>query len=183
LSKKKLYAVIGTAVLVVLALGAGLFINWINQPSEQTIVVQNADVTTQPTTQTVDTPYFTFVLPASYAVRNNKSVDPHMVHILAFTTLNVDSQVGVSSALLPSDGLKGVGDYNLRATATDQYEQFVDSSFPPGSVSFRLVSSAVNPIVFMVNGDRYASVSVSGSASNSDQLTLLKAITSSWLWK
>jgi hypothetical protein len=177
-----------TVLLTVLLVGGALcwfFISrWANAPATQSITMQKSQLAAAvvPTYTTAQTSFFNFVLPGSFHIQTSKDAgNPNTVHVLAFETRTSSRQVGVTSTLLPADGLSGVADYNFRRATPAQYEPFTDASLPAGSKAFRKIDSSAELSVFMVHGSRYASVTLTG-ASSSDLQGLLGTIYAQWLW-
>jgi hypothetical protein len=142
-------------------------------------------VTPQPLTVTND--YFSTVLPAGFStVRQTTGATPAiLLQFLAVSAGQPSEQFAITIGTLPSDGLKGLGDYNLRTSQPADYQPYVPPNLPAGAKAFQTVTDPVAFTVFWPHGTTYAEIALSSSSGASlEQLSAVfsQAVTT-WSWK
>jgi hypothetical protein len=177
--KKKLW--IGGLLLALVLSGGFFFSKWANTPNQQTITVQSQVQNPKPDYVKLDTVYFSSVSPQDWQVRQQLSQGRLQIRVFAKSTNS--GQMSIVVDTLPAEGLAGVGDYNLRIRSPDKYEIYADDSLPSGTKAFKDTTSSPVYTVFMTNGSRYASISISEMTSVETTLTLMHKVTAQWLWK
>ena len=164
--------------------GLWLFLVWANSPVKQSASVPNTASRNEVGEQVVGTTFFSTLVPADFRVQSTENPNnPDMLHLTAFENHGNGLQVGITTALLPKDGLNGVADYLFRIRNTDRYEPLPSSPLIASSGSFKSTTSDAELTTFVVHGDRYASIVVSGSASDEAEiLALHELVAKSWQW-
>ncbi len=134
-------------------------------------------------TQDVETAFFRTKLPTSFHVQQTSKANvATSLQLSASESGGERNQVGITTALIPSDGLSGIPDYLLRVRKTDIYVSVPTTDFPADSKTFKKVDGG-EITTFIIHNNRYASVAVSSSvASESDLLALRKQIANAWQW-
>ncbi len=175
------------AVLIVLlsAVGTWYTLVWANSPVKQRVTTVDTTTTTQSEQDPVDvtTPYFSTKLPAGYRVETAKNPNnPTMLQVSAFTTRDSQPQVGITTATLPSDGMQGVADYQYRAKEVTIYNPMKSVLFSSDSFEFEKIGGG-EFTTFLVQGTRYASITVSGEAATTESMQSLRQfIAAHWFW-
>lgn len=173
----------GVISLLLLTIGGAVILRWASQPVEQNISIQPPSRPIEQSPQTVQTVYYSFRAPAAFRVHSSGDTNnPHILHTQVFSAGTTDQQIGVTTNLLPSDGLAGVADYNLRVRSSAHYQLISDLPLPAGSRGFRSLVAPGELTLFMVHGDRYSSVTVSGSGSSASLQPLFSTVYGSWQW-
>jgi hypothetical protein len=159
-----------------------LFIAWANQPVEQTIgSPPSTNVTPDITLKMIRTTQYTTKINEDFREQTTENPSrPGLIQTLLFDTKETGAQVGITVSHLPTDGLQGVADYNLRVTTPDTYKPFTDVWLPADSHAFQKVSG--NELsLFLSHTDRYASITVSNH-DISTMTILLKTVVDNWQW-
>lgn len=186
--KRKIVSGVFLVLIGALVIAVIVLVRWASQPVVQTINIQSPPSTSVVETgklQTITTPYFSTEVPEALRVQKteNKS-NPSLVQISVFESKNGGRQLGITSNVLPTEGIKGVADYNYRAKKTDIYKQTTLPAAPAGSVTFESVTGQREIATFIKNDSRYASVVVTGTMSTREQLLVLHdQVLSAWNWK
>lgn len=175
-------------ILPGLAIGVLLY-GWANSPSSQSIKVGDqtgtSDNQVDTRLKTLSTDYFTVQLPANFKTQTNGLPgSSQLVQILSYEPYSGGVQVGIVSNILPSGGLSGVADYNYRKTKAAEY---IPISLPSGNASTRALFRHYDQSelsAYLVNGSRYASVTVSGPPEQSTILQKrLEETLQTWQWQ
>lgn len=175
--------IIASSILVVVVgVATWGLLNWANSPVKRQIVVSNSDASSNTTTQDVATEYFATKLPNNYRVQTDDNpTDKAMVQMTAFAKDGNGAQVGITSALLPTSGLDGVADFLFRIRRTDLYEQVATVGFTNGTTFRKKDGSELT--TFITEGQRYASIAISGDTVDSDKVTALRTtVSTNWRW-
>jgi len=170
-------------VLLAVAIPAALWLNhWSSAPAATTIhVAQPATAATaKPTYKLFKTPYFTTEIPASWQPQAASTVNGRWQQVVV-APASVSGQLGFSSALIPSDGLNGIGDYKLRTSDTTTYKVVTDAALPAGSQTF-LTAGTSDYTTFLQAQGRYAALSLTGQEATGDAHTTLLHILATWHW-
>jgi predicted phage tail protein len=135
----------------------------------------------------VNTSYFTAILPATFSIKRqaNAPPAPFLLQLEANTPATVDEQLAITVGKLPADGLRGIGDYNLRIKQSNVYSQTTFSNLPSHAIAFQNANPPAALTVFWPHGTRYAelTVSTSGGATYSQLKTIYGQIITQWKWK
>lgn len=180
--KKRLIA--SAIIIVIVATCTWLLLRWANSPVTQRVI--STDIATQSDandTTDVTTEYYTTKLPANYRVDMNPNPsDPHMLQLSAFPTDDRRVQVGITTALLPADGLNGIADYIYRVKQTATYVPVTTLVFSGDSREFQKQGGG-ELSSFVINGSRYASITISGEGTtDSDLQAIQQLIAANWHW-
>jgi len=181
LFKRRLVRLAGA--LIIVAVPAVLWLaHWSSQPAATTIhIAQPAKAAaSQPTYQLLKTPYFTTEIPASWQPRAASTVSDRWQQV-AVAPAGVSGQVGLSSAVIPSDGLSGIGDYKLRISDPTTYKVVTDATLPAGSQTF-LTAGTADYTTFLQAQGRYAALSITGLEEAGESHTLLLHMLNTWHW-
>jgi hypothetical protein len=186
--KHKIVSVLFLFLVGALGVAVILLVRWASQPVVQTINVQSSPTTAVVETgklQTITTPYFSTEVPEALRVQKTENTtNPALVQISVFESKNGGRQLGITSNVLPAEGVKGVADYNYRAKKTDIYKQSTLPTAPAGSVTFESVTGQREIATFIKHESRYASVVVTGTVSTREQLlSLHDQVLSAWNWE
>lgn len=173
-------------MVLLFATGTWFALEWANSPVKQRIVNESISApTTEPTNATIDvkTDYFSTKLPAEYRVEVAKNpTNPKMVNVSAFTSKESQTQVGITTAPLPTEGLQGVADYEYRMKEKKLYTQLKSTLFSSDSFDFEKIGGG-EFTTFIVQNDRYASITVSGQGISINELQALRQIIAAhWAW-
>lgn len=180
--KKRLIA--SVIVIVVVAVCTWLLLRWANSPVTQRVI--STDIANQTdANETIDitTDYYRTKLPADYRVELNPNPnDATMLQLSAFPSDDGRVQVGITTALLPTDGLNGVADYIYRIKQTATYIPISTTVFSGDSHEFQKQGGG-ELSAFVINGGRYASITVSGEGTTDDDLRVVQQlIAANWNW-
>jgi len=179
--KKRL--VLLSLLILVAVLPLLVFNHWANQPSSQQIIISNPPVTdAKPKFKIFKTEYFSVLVPTGWRISTEIDRNiPSRLHVLAYAAQG-NSQAAITSDLLPSEGLSGIGDYILRATDTSRYIPVKADSLPVGSKFFKSTSGVAESTVFMTHGNRYLSLTTSGQDTPEESFSLLNKMSGSLKW-
>lgn len=173
-----------TIFLILFAVAVYIFVQWANQPNTRTVSVASTSSDSAPMDQTVDTPLYTFTLPANFRVET--STHPTIAttsQLTAYEKQGNGIQVGITTNSLPPEGLNAVADYLYRTKNTDLYQTRQDSPFSDAR-SFIRTDGTKEVSNFIVHAPLYVSITVSSNAANIDQIKEVEAnISASWEWK
>lgn len=186
---KRVKVVLATLFLVLVAsAGIWFFLSWANSPVEDTatILVPSTNLENDPSKrlQTVLTPFYQTMVPKSFSVQQsvNKS-NPNHVQVLMHDSVRSDSQIGITTNSIPSDGMSGVSDYILRKSVSKDYKPYESSELAEGSEGFYKIAGSREYTVFLYNDTRYASISVTGEGASDNILEeLLAQVVKTWSW-
>ncbi|HSX31254.1 MAG TPA: hypothetical protein VLE99_05030 [Candidatus Saccharimonadales bacterium] len=164
--------------------------HWMNSPSEgkvQTGLPVQPEASTNTPLQ-INNTYFLATLPAGFVVKSqDETPTATLVHLrlTANTDIAQDQQFAVAIGPMPTDGLRGIGDYNLRLTQTASYTRLAPPGAPSGAVAFQAKAAPATFTVFWPHGGNYAEVTMTtgGTATLSQLETTYKTIMASWAWK
>ena len=171
-------------IILVIAVPAITWLNhWSSAPAATTIhVAQPASSTSaKPAYKALSTAYFSTEIPSDWQPRAAATVNGRIQQV-AVAPPGVSGQLGLTSAVLPSDGLSGVADYKLRISDAATYNRLSDAALPAGSEIFQTAGSS-DYTTFLIHNGRYAAISISGLESGSDAHNLLLHLLASWQWK
>jgi hypothetical protein len=140
-------------------------------------------VQTLPKDQPLTTPLFTTVVPPDYKITDNSNSNtPNKVQIVAYGSGSDQTNIGFTSDMLPSDGIYGVADYKMRRTETSGYTLVPPDGFAGAEYVFRKSTEQPEMTAFVLNGDRYLSIAITGG-TESLQAEQLQRILTSLVWK
>lgn len=179
--KGRLYSSLGLVALLIIA--TVVYFNHVGeQPVTDTINSPSVALPTRPSSQTenLTTPYFTTLLPAGW--KQSPTSAAGRVSVLALGPADTAEQIAIVSDVLPSGGLNGVADYNLRKNDTATYTVLRATGLPAGSITFQSTTGGLNDTLFMVEAGRYASLSVSAGDPQT-AISLLKTVSQQWSWR
>ncbi|TAK89700.1 hypothetical protein EPO04_01175 [Patescibacteria group bacterium] len=188
-SKKRAYLVARLLFILPGIMVGVLFYGWANSPSSQAIKVDNQDTAqanqADTTLQPISTKFFTIQLPANYKTQTNSLPGrTPLIQLFSYEPHSGGVQVGVVSDLLPPEGLSGVADYNLRKTKPAEYKVI---AVPGGNKYVRALFTLHDQSelsAYLVNGSRYASVTVSGPQNQPALLQKrLDETLQTWQWQ
>jgi len=180
-------------ILIVLVPTVTLLNHWMSTSASGDISVgtPGAEQTAAPEPSrpvAVTTSRFTTELPAGFTIkRTTETPDAPitLLELLANTNSQTDQQLALSIGILPHEGIRGNGDYNLRASNTVAYTPFRPDAMPAGAQAFRTLSGPASFVVFWPHGTQYAEIALSSDGGSS--LTQLQATFSqmmaAWTWK
>jgi len=184
---------IGIAVVLAVLVGAvAVLLHWMNTDNNGTVHVgkPNAENTTAVTPvlpTDVKTPYFTTLLPGGFTIKRQvetPNATPTLLQMVANGGTN-KQQFAVTVGALPTDGLSGTGDYNLRVTDKTAYAPFSPPNLPAGAVAYRSTSGAAAFTVFWTHGTHYNELAFSsdGEATYDQLLATYSQVMASWNWR
>jgi hypothetical protein len=188
------WAIAGGVIVVFIVTIVLVLKHWMSGSATGTVHTGTPTATSQPSlpqapqTTTVDTPYFSSVLPAGFVIKRNQTSTATPLTELEFsanTDARTGQQVGITIGELPSGGLSNLGDYLARSKDTTTYAPATLPGLPSGAFAFRTVSSPAALAVFWLQGSRYAEVSIStdGSATLDQLQATYQQLISTWQWK
>ena len=146
------------------------------------VISSNSDSTNE--YKAVSTKFYKTEVPESYRVQlATNPENPNMISLLAYDSQKDRIEIGITTNLLPDGNLLGVPDYNLRVNKPAEYLSVNDPTLPTGSKLFRK-KNAQRPeyVLYMVRGDRFASVMVTGDVSLTQLENLLRHVQTKWQW-
>jgi hypothetical protein len=157
--------------------------SWANSPVNETetttVDVPSSDALPD---QTVTSSCYSFQVPGGFRVKDvTDPNNPAFAHTQIFETSNKGRQAGITCSTLPSEGLSGVASYNMREKRTDLYEPYFPADLPVDGKAFRDPKSG-EVTVFLVDGKRYASISVTGVMGNNRLRDFASHIYTTWQW-
>jgi len=186
----KRWGVVLGCLLVVFGVAAVLIGRWANGSSAGTAHTGTAATKLQPALAplSIDTPYFTTQLPGTFTVRDRTETPGApavQFRLVANGGTTTDQQFAVTVGTLPSEGLRGIGDYNLRSTQTQSYTPYQPTGLPEGAVAFRASSGPAGCTVFWPHGSRYVALAMStdGGASLEQLRATYSSAIATWVWK
>jgi len=183
---KKSFMIVVSVLAIAGALGSAWLTSWASQSAREAIEVQAESTEPQaaPSEQAVETKFYTTKFPGTFRVQTAENpAKPEQAQTLLFDAAGSGKQVGITTNVLPGDGLAGVGDYTYRMHTASSYKPLVSETFPEGAQAFQK-NDGHEMTVFLTKDNRYASITVSGEAiATSQLLTLLGAATENWQWK
>ncbi|HSX06182.1 MAG TPA: hypothetical protein VLG92_00490 [Candidatus Saccharimonadia bacterium] len=163
---------------------------WANSEATATLTKTTQ---THPQTRPISTPlslttaYFSATLPGGFTIRSQTetATDPRVqLRLVASTDSYIDQQFAVTRGSMPSDGLRGIADYNLRATDTAIYTRFTPPNLPAGGQAFRNTQDPAAITLFWPRSGYYAELafSTSGGASFDQLQATYRQMMQSWQW-
>lgn len=189
---KKLFArklVRVVAIIVIIIVPAIVWLSmWSSGPAETTIHIdqpQPTSASTKPAYQPLKTTYFTTEVPSSWRIQTPTTQNDRL-QVLAFSPSGVSGaggQAGISSALMPANGFRDIGDYNLRFTDSADYTHITnDSALPAGTEEFKSTTTTPGYTVFITHDGRYAEISLTGFETLDAAHSSLLYIVTHWQW-
>lgn len=135
----------------------------------------------------VSTTYFTTNMPAGFSVKSQTDTPsaPFLLQLEATSASIRDERIAITVGIMPTNGLSGVGDYNLRATESAVYQKAAPSNLPSGAVAFQTVGDPAGLAVFWPHGAQYAELafSTSGGATYAQLESAYTNVLAQWNWK
>ena len=179
--KKRL--IIITIILIIIGLGSWTFIKWANSPVRQQISIDSSSNSPSVTNQDIATDFFTTKVPGNFRIQvASNPTKPEMVQLTAFEQQGGSIQIGITSTILPSDNLQGIPDYLFRTKRDDLYSPVPSSGFDLSNPSFEN-KGGDEVTTFVIHNDRYASITISGKAINSDEIASIRLLLAeNWRW-
>ncbi|HUS26094.1 MAG TPA: hypothetical protein VMY99_01980 [Nevskiaceae bacterium] len=180
--KPKYLTLLGIATVAGIGIWFGL--QWASKPVEESVTASAPAPTPVAATpdQAVTTKFFTTAVPATYRVQISSHVNnADLVQVFANKKTASDEQIGITTNLLPSDGLAGVADYNYRRSKPGDYSVLPSADLQANSTLFQSRTGAAELTLFTTYGPRYASVAITGG-KQSEQITRLQALCHTWKW-
>jgi hypothetical protein len=161
------------------------FLHWSSQPAETTVHIadtQTAARTPKPAYQPFKSKLFRSEVPYGWVIRFNTDT-ASLTQATSFPDgASLErGQIGMTADSLPPSGLSGVPDYNLRVQDPRTYVR-QPSTLPGVSALFLDTNTASAYTAFLVNGSRYASITVSQFATPGDAFYMLVHLLDSWKW-
>lgn len=187
--KQKRWLVAGGGVVVLLIVIVFVLTHWMNSDSAGTVHVGTAPPQSSVTSEPVSlmSPYFTTLLPTGFSIkRHATSTNPDSLYTaFATTSSEQDKQVAITVATIPSSGLQGVGDYNLRTSQASTYQPYALPALPSEAHAFRTLSGPAAFTVFWPHGSIYIELafSTSGGASLAQLQQAYQQVLTTWNWK
>lgn len=188
-TKKRAYIAARLLLIVPGVIVGAMFNGWANSPSSKSVWVGNQDVSqldqTSSTLKPISTKYFTTLLPENYKTQINTTPERKpAVLVLSHEPRSGGIQVGIVSDVLPASGLSGVADYNLRATKPDEYQPIALPGTNNSLQALFKASDRTELSAYLVDGTRYASITVTGAQNQSDLLQKrLEDTLTTWRWQ
>ena len=144
-----------------------------------------AEQTLRPTT--LKTSYFTALLPAGFVIKRQvetPNAGSALLQMVANTAGKTDQQFAATVGIMPSEGMSGIGNYNLRESQTATYASITLPNMPTGAVAFRTVSGPAAFTVFWPHQGRYAELAFSsdGGATLEQLQSTCAQVLSQWTW-
>lgn len=185
---KKILLII--AIVVPVAGGIWFYSWWSQPPSTNKVTVARRpqeDVLGSSTTiRTWSTLYFTSAYPSNFRIRNTNEVTQGNrlgQYMLSSTSIDKTDQLAVTVAIMPEDKLADLSDIKVRLLQPDMYIVTQKAYAPSGALVISRVDGT-ETAVFMKQGNRYASVVVSGSSTRQQILEQgLQTVVANWLWQ
>lgn len=112
------------------------------------------------------TPYFKTTLPAGFSEKTrteSPGSSGTLLQLLAIGGTNRQQNIAITVGSIPSEGIGGVGDYNLRQSTPDSYERFSPPDLQKDTVAFRATRDTPGFVVFWTYDSRYYELNLSGS--------------------
>lgn len=174
---------VATALAVVLIPAIAVLSSWSNSPSSTPITITPPHESRHVTApyQSLKTPYFTSQLPGTWHIKPSHRSGSRYEQT-AYAPNGSNGQVGFTSDVIPSDGLRGIGDYNLRLSDTTNYRLLTDPAVPSDTELFENRSVDSGYTAFMTRSGRYVAVSITGMGSEAANHDLLVHIITAWQW-
>ncbi|MEO5950708.1 MAG: hypothetical protein ABIQ04_04635 [Candidatus Saccharimonadales bacterium] len=185
MSRKSKLLIIGIVAVILLAICTILLVKWANSPSTKTITLESqVDTPSEPTEKTVSTALFMTSLPSDFEVQTKESpTDSAVIQLTAFKSKGADIQVGITTGTLTAEGIKGVADYLYRLKSKDTYEQITPIVFPVGTPTFHKIKEGTEITSFLIQNNRYASISITGGSGDDQSLRdVLTIVAKNWRW-
>ena len=178
---------IGGGILIIAGLS---FVAWFWTRQSAVGTVSIGTYTANPTrgsnATTVSAPYFTAKLPAGFVINRQAEKPTPIVQfsLTASTNSSIDEQVSISIGALPAGGIQENGDYILRLTKPNIYQQVGIPSLPTEAIAFRAISASPELTIFWPHRTNYAEISCSsgGGATSSQIETVCKNLVATWTW-
>ncbi|MGB4762618.1 MAG: hypothetical protein WBP12_04675 [Candidatus Saccharimonas sp.] len=175
--------VVSIVVISIVAFGTWSFLRWANSPVKQRVINSEVHTSTEaaPSIEVVTT-YFSTRLPADYRTEIAANPNnPEMIQLSAFPTNSGQEIIGITTGLLPVDGLKGVADYIYRTDQASTYT-ITETDSAAGTYTFQKHDDS-EVTTFLTNDRRYASITVSSQGSTITGLReIQRLILGEWRW-
>ena len=175
------------AAVLVIATAALLVQHWAGTSSDGTVHTGQPAATTTPAPKeplNIDTAYFTTHLPPGFTLKREEAT-PSSPILLQLVATNEHEQFAITVGSIPSEGLVGVGDFNLRVTKTTDYEPYRPAGMPVEATAFRATTGLPSFVAFWPHGSQYTEIALSSDgADNTPQLfDTFEIATHAWQWK
>jgi hypothetical protein len=136
----------------------------------------------------VTTSLFSTLLPAGFHIKRQLETpngNLHQLELVAYGGTNLGLQFAATVGVVPSDGLQGIGDYNLRTTQRASYSLVTPVSLPAGAHAFQSTTGPASLTVFWPHGNRYVELAfTTDSGASYSQLEAVYAeVLANWSWQ
>ena len=132
----------------------------------------------------LDTSYFTTKLPPGFTLKREEAT-PSSPILLQLVTTNEHQQFAVTVGIMPDDGLKGIGDYNLRVTKATDYEPYRPAGMPVAATAFRNITGPPGFVAFWPNQSQYTEIALSsdGVDTTPQLFATFEQAVYNWQWE
>ncbi len=186
--RRKILGVGLLACLLIISVSILLVRHWAAGPNDGTIHIGRpttpvtAPVSNEPVPLT--TAYFISQLPHDFAIKRQADTPGQPVQLRLVATSKTQ-QFAVTIGTLPSTGVAGLADYNLRATQTADYTGYRPAGMPVAATGFRTTAEPAELTFFWPYGTRYAEISLStdAGAPYAQLFTTFEQVSHNWQWK
>jgi hypothetical protein len=186
----KVWSGIVLSCLAVVVIVVATLLHWMNGSATGAVHVGNpqaVQASSAPAPITVNTGYFTTELPGGFTIKQQSETPraQFLLRLEANTSATQDEQFAATVGTMPSDGLHGIGDYNLRLSKPESYTVATVAGLPAGAAAFRTTSGPAELTVFWPHGSAYAELafSTSGGASEGQLEALYGGVLAHWIWR
>lgn len=175
---------VSMVVVILGAFGAIFLYRWSSEPVTTIITPEQVSVNQSDRRndyQPVETRLFSTKVPGAWKVRKT-SDDTNASKLTAFGSSNPQGKVAIVSDSLPTDGLSGVADYNLRSSQPTLYRRTSINGISNGVIVFENKQQTVSYTAFLLHDDSYASVTTSSTVTTEASKALLAQVLDDWQW-
>lgn len=178
--------VIGVSAVMIVA---GLLV-WasgpaVSTPQPQVTSAHEPDTAPAEHLLTLDTPLYSSHISGGYKIRSQQDKPAGVIQssLVASETQEQGSQLAITVADLPDDGLRAVSDVVLRRNAPEKYTETSVDGVPTGSLVF-VSSSPYELTIFFPHDQYYAAASLSYTKPLQERYTnQLQELIRNWSWK
>ncbi|MEJ0073277.1 MAG: hypothetical protein WDN27_04335 [Candidatus Saccharibacteria bacterium] len=186
--RPKRWMIVVLICIVLLAALIVLLLHWMSGSSTGTVEVGKPSSSSQIAEPLkLTNAYFTATLPAGFTLKRQTdgSGTPTLLQVYATASGTQNQQFAATIGNLPSNGLSGVADYNLRVTQPDNYAPYQLPSLPAGAVAYRAAADPLAFTVFWPHGGRYAELGfgTDGAATEEQLQATYAQVLAGWVWQ
>lgn len=183
-NNKKIFLLSLTVVLGVLVLCLGIIIY---RPSQTVIEQPQKAQSNTGQTVVVDSTYFRTILLPGYSIKKQQNLTNgnDLYSAIILKDHPSTDQLAIFIGNLPTGGVTQIASYVFRAKTPERYEKTHLTDLPENAEAFSLISQDNYELtVFWPNGDKYASISATGTKASASLLNnLITNTINNWEWK